>query len=821
MANVLNKNFIWLIALLIVFISSEALADVTKYNPDEGYQGNSFQEYEEFQSTGSGYSDCFSSGKVFSDNSALQNTQIPKNIGRGIADTDANSTGNTQTALNVSRAVGYSLVGIASFGIGLIIAAIDYSIMVDVCSNAYVLTAAEQVTLQAFPEPDVPDANICYSDKPGVIDPTKLGGNNRKAYSSNEIPYLFHCDPRWDPTEGNGGGQTNDPLKIGRTYGYAGGTSPSCNLGLNAAQLTQIRDSMGKIVVGYWPKISRGWYSAWGGDAVCRPAKHSFDMLEAGQEEYIGTIHFYAFYWQQPRTGKIRLCAVAPYTMFPVLAGCGTVAPPVDILNTDEFIQTYVRGTRCAYLLKARDDLVGLGNRNLGGENSSVNKFLRSDLHLTSTVVGCVKDMLLQIFVTSAANPSGPDPFFQVVQERMRIMVIGALTLYVSLLGIKIMTAGQPPSRAEAVMYVLKFALVFWFAVGDAWYNPSYNLFPSMLNVSEQLSSIFLEAQNVNDPISACFFNFNGSNILGNRDIPALGGAATEGYNGIVKTTVWDLVDCKVVNYLSFGSCNYTTSGMMSSWLFAGLLRVDFSLAICCMIYSIMVMITVFRFAHIFILSIFTISILVFLSPIFLCFALFEPTKGMFQKWMQMLLGYMIYPALLFAFVAIMFATFDSVFYGDLKIRNNSGDSVNTYLSEACADVNSIFCKNMEKISYVDPCTSSPALLGANLIESERIPAFGSAKKVDAAYAGQIRDPVMKLLLFAFLFYLFLGSVTEFMAVLVGVQGLGDVSKGLGAGLKPISFGAGILGKLAAKKVAGGAASAVGKAVGSAKGTKR
>lgn len=822
MAKVFNRNLMWLVALMIALLSSEAFADPKKFNPDEGYQGNSFQEYEEFQQTGGGYDDCFSSGKVFSDSSALSNTKIPKNIGKDVADTDTSSVQQTQTALGISRAVGYSLVGMATLGVGLIIAAIDYSIMVDVCSNSYVLTAAEQVTLQAFPTPTgMPGDNICFDDKIGVINPAKLG-QGRGSYSSNEIPYLFHCDPRWDPSEGNGGGQTNDPLKIGRTYGYAGGTSPSCNLGLDETVLTQIRDNMGKIVVGYWPKISRGWYSVFGSTEICRPDAHFHESLEAGEEKYIGTIHFYAFYWQQPRTGKIRLCAIAPYTMFPVLAGCGTIAPPVDLLNTDEFIQNYVAGTRCAYLLKAREDLLSLGNRNLGGRDSSVNKFLRSDLHLTSTVVGCVKDMLLQIFVEPLNGSfNAQRPFFQVVQDRMRIMVLGALTLYISLLGIKIMTAGQPPSRAEAVMYVVKFALVFWFATGDAWYNPSFRLYPSMLEVSEQLSSIFLEAQNMNDPISACFFNFNGSNILGNRDIPAAGGAATEGYRGIIKTTVWDLVDCKVVNYLSFGSCNYTTSGMMSSWLFSGLLKVDFSLAICCMIYSILVMITVFRFAHIFILSIFTISILVFLSPIFLCFALFEPTKGMFQKWMQMLLGYMIYPALLFAFVAIMFATFDSVFYGDLKIRNNTNENVNTYLSEACKDVDSIFCENMEKINYVDPCTSSPALLGSNLIESERIPAFGTVKKVDAAYAGQIRSPVLKLLLFAFLFYLFLGSVTEFMAVLVGVQGLGDVSKGLGAGLKPISFGAGILGKLAAKKVAGGAASGVGKAVGAARGTQR
>ncbi len=818
MAQILRKQLFGLLTLLMAIWSSSAHADPASYNADEGYQGNSFIEYEEFQKYGGGYTDCFSSGKVFSDPSALVNVSLPKNIGRNVPDTDSSNVQSTQTGLQIGRAVGYAAAGIASLGIAFIAAAIDYSIMVDVCSNAYVLTAAERVTLNAFPDPEVPGDNICIEDgKQLKIDPKKL--KSGKVYTSNEIPYLFHCKPYWDPAENNGnGGNTSDPLKVGRTYGYAGGTSPACNLDIPTKTLDSMEKNLDSIVVGYWPKISRGWYSFWTGDMSCRPDNHTFGQLRAGDEKYIRTIHFYAFYWQQPRTGKIRLCAIAPYTMFPVLAGCSTIAPPVDLLNTDSFIQNYVAGTRCAYLLKARDDLNSLGKAALNGvKDASVNKFLRSDLHMTSTVVGCVKDMLTQIFTTSldGNKKQGKKPFFQVVQERMKMMVLGALTLYVALVGIKIMTAGQPPSRAEGVMYVLKFALVLYFATGDVWYNNQFRLFPSMLQVSEDLSSIFLEAQNINDPLSACRMEYQGSNIFSNRDIPAsgiAGGTATEGYQGVIKTTVWDLVDCKVVNYLSFGSCNYTVGGMMSSWLFSGFLAVDFSLAVCCLIYTIMILITVFRFAHIYILSIFTITILVFLSPLFLCFALFEPTKNIFNKWMQMLIGYMIYPALLFAFVAIMFATFDAVFYGNLNLANNPNPT--TALAEVCKDVDSIFCKNMSEIGYVDPCTASPALLTTNKIKSERIPAFGTFKKVDSAYAGKIRNPVMRLLLFSFLFYLFLGSVTEFMAILVGVQGLGQVSQGLGAGLKPLGMAAGAGAKLAANKAAGGIASGVGKLAG-------
>jgi len=440
----------------------------------------------------------------------------------------------------------------------------------------------------------------------------------------------------------------------------------------------------------------------------------------------------------------------------------------------------------------------------------------------------------MQIFMTNPAvsnNPAAPKPFFQVVQERFKQIVLAALTLYVALIGLKIITAGQPPSRGEAVMYVVKFGLVLFFATGDAWYRiedgKRVGIYPAILDTSEELASIFLEAQNVNDPLKMCYLPYgnNGQNILANKDISiGTSGTATEGYPGYIKTTVWDLVDCKVVNYLSFGSCDYSLKGLMSAWLGAGMIFTNFALAISLIIYSIMTLITVFKFAHIFILSMFTITILVFLSPIFILFALFEPTKAMFQSWMKMIIGYMLYPALLFAFVAIMFATFDSIMYGDLDfsdtdIEDASNAPTTTFeniradtrsgIKAACAKVrsSSIYCENLAYAAVPDPCVSVGSALSTDLIEKKNVTGFGDYQKVSDDYASAIQPHVGKMLLFSFLFYLFLGSITEFMAAIVGVRGLGNESQGLSAPLAPMKMAAGA----AASKIAGGAARAVGK----------
>jgi type IV secretion system protein VirB6 len=830
--------FIVFALCFVGFIATDAFAankSAPKFNADRGYQGNSFQEYNEFQSWGSnaiGSDDCFSSGKIFTDQEALTNTQLPQSIGRDVKDTaQANVSQNMAIAL-VTNIVGTAAIGLASFGIGFLIVAVQYGVMVDACSNTYVLSAAEQVSFEVFEPGDEPkirdkSKSVCHpfgSGEAARLDPANL--ESGRAYTSNEIPYLFHCEPNWDPFKDNGNGGTisettgdiNEMKKFGRTYGYAGKASTSCNLGISNTIKNKMKANLGSIVVG-----KKSFFTGW---RQCMLGGHGFVTLKAGDDGEVQGLDIYAFYFQHPRTGKIRLCAIAPYTMFPVMVGCGTVAPPSDDLNTDEFIRGYVQATRCEYLLKSRTDLESLGNANMGGaEKSSVNKFLRSDLHLTSTVVGCVKDMLLKIFMGSPTgeNVGNRETFFEKVQNRMRQMVMAALTLYVSLIGIKIMTAGQPPTRAEGVMYIVKFALVFWFATGDAWYrvenNTAVGLYPSILEISEELTSIFLEAQNRNDPLSTCRHVLpNGQNILANNEISVAGvpnGIATSGHPGVIKTTVWDLVDCKVVNYLSFGTCDYTLSGMMSAWLASGLFWKNPALAIACLIYAFMVMITVFKFAHIFILSIFTITILVFLSPLFLCFALFEPTKGMFQKWMQMILGYMLYPALLFAFVSLMFATFDAVFYGNLNIPTPTPATVD--LKTACTkdgrSVDSIYCINMAERKYVDPCTASTAELTTDLIESKKITGLGEIKTVSDDYASKIYIPVLRLMLFSLLFYLFLGSIAEFMATLVGVQGLGGMASGLPLVGKLVSVAASAA-KAGASKAGGAAAKAIGKKIG-------
>jgi type IV secretion system protein VirB6 len=346
-------------------------------------------------------------------------------------------------------------------------------------------------------------------------------------------------------------------------------------------------------------------------------------------------------------------------------------------------------------------------------------------------------------------------------------------------------------------MYVIKFALLLYFATGNVWYEvkngQKVGLYPSLLAASSEIAGFFMGAQNDNDPIGFCQYQLSGSNLFSEREIPVSAAMPssgddnspsyilnkelkpTMGFKDRIKITVWDLVDCKVLNYLNLGSCKYSIAGLIGVWIipasiFAG--AKGFLLSLTSFIYCLMLLLIIFKFAHIFILSMFTLTILVLVSPIIICFGLFEYTKGIFQKWMSLVIGYILYQALLFAFVALMLATFDSVFFGDINLQDNRDD-----IKKACVGVDSVFCTTYDAIG-VDPCSVNVGTTNSTLTETINLGPFGKFTILKSQYVGSYFDAVLKLMLFAFLFYMFLGSVSGFLAILTGVQDLGGMSKG-------------------------------------------
>ena len=789
----MTTNYLKKIAVLFLMALINAL------HLDDALAYNSMDEFEARSTTSSGFGylgsldDCFSSGKVVypGQYSQFDDICIPTMISSDTKDSCKGVQGSITNTLNIGRAIAYGTF-LKAFPIGTIIAflamGVEYTMMVDVCTNTYVIAPHEFINLETM-------GGMKYDETNKRCVPSD---DNKKAFNSIDIPFYYHCDPYYQPAANKQAAKTlkdgDDEELIGRTWGYMGAASPYC--AGDASQYAR-KTMIGTIVVQYMS----GWDRFWGSSRTrCNsggsgtPTRKQEIIRPGEDKKWLGPTYFSSYYKFDFDISKVQICVAAPILLFPIKVGCSYVPPPVDDSEIDKFLETYLQDTRCYYFIKGRQDLMSLGlsledNDDQGIKKIYVKDFLKSDMHVISTIVGCMQDLLVKVFIDpSVSTSSGSASFFQIIQSSLQDIVYAVLILYLCIVGINIAIASRVPERGQMIMYVVKFALVIYFGTGSVWYSLDNNgkkdgLYPALISASSEIAGFFMGAQNDNDPIGFCRYSLDKSNIFQERlistSILKSSAKETKGFPGSIKMTVWDLIDCKLLNYLNLGSCKYSISGLIGIWIIGAAFFVGLSgflLSIVSFIYCFMLLMVIFKFTHIFILSMFVLTILVLVSPIMVCFALFDYTKEICSKWMSMILGYVLYPALLFAFVALMLATFDSVYYGDLNLQGKK-DPVFSDITEACKNTESIFCLTYSSVKN-DPCESSIGFINGTLTRSVDTFIFGRWTFFVEQFADPYMIAMLQLMLFAFLFYLFMGSVTSFLALLTGVQDLSSMASG-------------------------------------------
>ncbi len=753
---------------------------------------NSIMEFENRSDTGSFFdyldnlSFCFSDDLIMNplDYPDVGNTYMPPVLGVNIPPVVINQDVDmlNMMVVNGLRMVVYlqmlnsPLAGLAVLGMGA-----ELLVMIEVCTNSYIVQPWEYVNREN-----------------GWLDCQGSKGNiynaSSKALTATDIPFYYSCNPKYNPPASNDSTagteidiDSPNAVLIGQVWGYMGVASPYC-VGNRSAIAKSIQQYIGMVRV----EATHGWDGRfWTGYDRCSTSDRRGVWLKAGELGRDGlSVDYYAYYHFDTENSKIKLCVITPYTLLPISIGCSQVAPPGETNAIDPWLAGYTEGTRCYYFLTGRTDLWSLGSAlpqsdSTGHSGNAIKGFLQSDFHITSTVIGCINDLIIKVFLSPDNKPGGylNTGFFPYVQSYLKSIVYAALTLYVALLGIKIMSSPQVPSQGEFIMFVIKFGLVAYFITPSAWYyvedGKAQGLFPTLVWASDEFAGYFLAAENGNDPVGLCSYMLQGSQLLGHREIdPSSVGSsvtATIGSN-MLELTIWDLVDCKLMNYMNFGSCDYSLAGIIGVWISTAAMLVGgngFLLAAVTLIYTWILLLVVFKFAHIFILSVFMIAILVLMSPIFLCFALFEVTKPIFQNWIKMILGYILYPALLFAFVSIMLMTFDSIYFGEFTLENTQGQT----LTSLCKGIESIYCTTINYL-VADPCTFTVGTTSAQLTQGMDLGPLGTFTTLKSEAASNYLDVVVKMMLFALLFYFFLGAVTSFLAVLTGVQDLGSLAKG-------------------------------------------
>ena len=266
--------------------------------------------------------------------------------------------------------------------------------------------------------------------------------------------------------------------------------------------------------------------------------------------------------------------------------------------------------------------------------------------------------------------------FFQKVQNTFRIPIKIALVLSVTILGFNILLA-TPESfinKKTVMTYLIKFGLVYFFVLGNAWQG---FFLDSVMNLSSEFSNITFRPKATKDSISGddgCLFpKYDHSKLL---DDSATDVSKNPSYPpGKNYLRIWDTLDCKIARALGYAPEASTPN--LAKMIFAGFLTggMGITFFFAAFVYAFTLVSIVIRAVHITVMSIIGIILLIYVSPLTITCALFERTKGIFENWWKQMLGFILQPMILFAYLGLMLTVFDSLFIGSATFKKTTSIS--------------------------------------------------------------------------------------------------------------------------------------------------
>jgi type IV secretory pathway VirB6-like protein len=261
-------------------------------------------------------------------------------------------------------------------------------------------------------------------------------------------------------------------------------------------------------------------------------------------------------------------------------------------------------------------------------------------------------------FIYKKGNTVAETSFFSTVQNSMQDIIKLTLTLSVMFYGTNILLGKNDiRNKKDILVYILKIALVLYFATGDAWQTM---FFKGVYGASAEFSKMVFKIGTDDDESKrdGCQFGIitleDGTTYDSTRDYPS----------GKEYLALWDTLDCKIMRYLGFGP--EVSVANIASLVLAGFLTgpIGIYFALSVMFFGFFFIAATIRALHIFLSSCISIIIFVFISPIIIPCALFQRTEGVFKKWLTNLVSFCFQPIILFAYIAIFCTIFDKTMIG-------------------------------------------------------------------------------------------------------------------------------------------------------------
>lgn len=425
-------------------------------------------------------------------------------------------------------------------------------------------------------------------------------------------------------------------------------------------------------------------------------------------------------------------------------------------------------------------------------------------LPVTSRVMECTNDLFGYFFAVPPDKVDTSDcqiNNFVTFQKNMRNIVRLLLILYVILFGIKVVF-GEKIDKRQIFSFILKFALVIFFSVGNFYEDTPSNdehqnglIFARNLlqSATNSFSVMVIEA------LQGGSSDFNDNNLCSFKHA---------NYDANYKyLEIWDTLDCKLFSYLGFippssdMSNSMESSGFLSRirhGLFEHLWALLFTLCgvpilIFLLVFTVFLLSIVVHLAHIYILSMLATTILIFFGPIFVPLALFDATRDMYEKWLKLIVGYALQPVIVLGIIVFMVITFDKIIFTDCTFQKHQFDENKAYsywvLDEAHANTKEgKYCK--KSLGYL-LAHMSPGKFSQNtdFIASSDVPAGQDTQSSKTgSYIALAKDALSELssllealaltTFFLILFYVFASQMLGLARELVGGAGFGDMVVG-------------------------------------------
>lgn len=295
---------------------------------------------------------------------------------------------------------------------------------------------------------------------------------------------------------------------------------------------------------------------------------------------------------------------------------------------------------------------------------------------------------------------------FPSFQNALRVGIGAAMIIYMIFFGVRLALGEEKISLSNLSMAAIKLILVTYFAVGLGPLQYVNNQLQSTNNGTTDVALPILNEAMVD--FAQIVFNAGGAQGLCAFD-------GTKYADGYAYYSLFDAIDCRIAYYLGMQmmsskidgatSSGSTASGTEWSWniqsssgpatigltnteffgffwmLFGLLLGGNFVILIFSLVFLIVFLGIVLHFISSFLICVITLYVMIYVSPIFVTFALFNRTKGYFDSWLKILVSCALQPAILAGFLALVITMFDSGMYNTCEFNRYTVDTSTNSLS--------------------------------------------------------------------------------------------------------------------------------------------